>query len=73
MVKVSSRTDLKEMWPDLIDINAGTIATGDATIEQVGTELFDFILDVASGKKETWAEHWKLYNYMCFFNPAPIT
>ena len=73
VVKVSSRTDLKEMWPDLIDINAGTIATGDATIEQVGTELFDFILDVASGKKETWAEHWKLYNYMCFFNPAPIT
>ena len=73
VVKVSSRTDLKEMWPDLIDINAGTIATGDATIEQVGTELFDFVLDVASGKKETWAEHWKLYNYMCFFNPAPIT
>ena len=73
VVKVSSRTDLKEMWPDLIDINAGTIATGDATIEQVGTELFDFILDVASGKKEAWAEHWKLYNYMCFFNPAPIT
>ena len=73
VVKVSSRTDLKEMWPDLIDINAGTIATGDATIEEVGTELFNFILDVASGKKETWAEHWKLYNYMAFFNPAPIT
>lgn len=73
VVKVSSRTDLKEQWPDLIDINAGTIATGDATIPEVGTELFNFILDVASGKKESWAEHWKLYNYMCFFNPAPIT
>lgn len=73
VVKVSSRTNLKEQWPDLIDIDAGTIATGDATIEEVGTELFYFILDVASGKKETWAEHWKLYNYMAFFNPAPIT
>ena len=73
VVKVSSRTDLKEQWPDLIDINAGVIATGDATIPEVGTELFNFILDVASGKKESWAEHWKLYNYMCFFNPAPIT
>ena len=73
VVKVSSRTNLKEQWPDLIDIDAGTIATGDATIPEVGTELFNFILDVASGKKESWAEHWKLYNYMCFFNPAPIT
>ena len=47
MVKVSSRTNLKEQWPDLIDIDAGTIATGDATIPEVGTELFNFILDVA--------------------------
>ena len=61
------------MWPDLIDIDAGTIATGNATIPEVGTQLFHFILDVASGKKESWAEHWKLYNDMCFFNPAPIT
>ena len=35
-------------------------------------EMWD-LLDVASGKKETWAEHWKIYNYMAFFNPAPIT
>jgi len=41
-------------WSDLIDIDAGTIATGDATIEQVGTQLFQLILDVASGRKQTW-------------------
>ena len=73
VVKVSSNTALKEMWPDLIDINAGVIATGDATIEQVGTELFHFILDVASGRKKSWAEQFKLYNDICLFNPAPIT
>lgn len=73
VVKVCSRTDMKKQWPDLIDINAGTIATGDATIEEVGEELFRFVLDVASGRKQTWAEHYKLYNYLCFFNPAPIT
>ena len=73
VVKVSSSTNLKEMWPDLIDINAGTIATGDATIEEVGTELYKFILDVASGRKQSFAERWKLYNDLCIFNPAPIT
>lgn len=73
VIKVSSRTNLKEQWPDLIDVNAGTIATGDATIQEVGTELFNLIVDVASGRKKSWAEEWKLYNDLCIFNPAPIT
>lgn len=73
VIKVCSRTDMKEQWPDLIDVNAGVIATGDATIEEVGTELFHLIIDVASGRKKPWSEQYKLYNYMCFFNPAPIT
>ncbi|MDQ6708875.1 MAG: galactarate dehydratase, partial [Acidobacteriota bacterium] len=51
VVKVSSRTALAEKWHDLIDIDAGRIATGDATIEDVGWEIFHFILDVASGRK----------------------
>ena len=55
VVKVSSRTGLAERWPDLIDIDTGTIATGSATIEEVGWEIFRFILDVASGRKKTWA------------------
>jgi galactarate dehydratase len=73
VIKVSSRTNLKDHWQDLIDVNAGTIATGDATIEEVGTELFNLIVDVASGHKKPWAEEWKLYNDLCIFNPAPIT
>lgn len=73
VVKVSSRTDLKDMWKDLIDVNAGVIATGESSIEEVGTELFYFIVDVASGRKQTWAERYKLYNDLCIFNPAPIT
>jgi galactarate dehydratase len=52
VVKVSSRTALAERWPELIDIDAGRIATGNATIEEVGWEIFRFILDVASGRKK---------------------
>lgn len=28
---------------------------------------------VASGRKKTWAEHWKLHNALVLFNPAPVT
>jgi len=73
VIKVSSRTALAERWSDLIDIDAGTIAMGEATIEQVGEEIFRCILDVASGRKQTCADHWGLHNEFALFNPAPIT
>lgn len=73
VIKVASRTALADRWSDLIDIDAGTIATGEATIEQVGTQLFQMILDVASGRKQTWADHWGLHNDLALFNPSPVT
>jgi galactarate dehydratase len=73
VIKVASRTSLAERWVDLIDLDAGTIATGDATIEQVGTQLFHLILDVASGRKQTWADRWGLHNDLALFNPSPVT
>jgi galactarate dehydratase len=73
VVKVSSRTALAEKWHDLIDIDAGRIATGQATIEEVGWQIFRFILEVASGRKKTWAEHWRLANALAPFNPGPVT
>ncbi|XEC94887.1 galactarate dehydratase [Paenibacillus tarimensis] len=73
VIKVSTRNALMEQWPDLIDVNAGRIATGEATIEEVGWEIFRLIIDVASGRKRTWAERWGLHNDLCLFNPAPVT
>ena len=73
VIKVATRTDLARRWHDLMDINAGRIADGDATIEAIGWELFHLMLEVASGRKKTWAEHWKLHNALILFNPAPIT
>jgi galactarate dehydratase len=73
VAKVSSRTALAEKWPDLIDIDAGTIATGHQSIEQVGWQLFHYLLDVASGRKKTWAEQWRLHNALAPFNPGPVT
>ncbi|HUG24310.1 MAG TPA: galactarate dehydratase, partial [Albitalea sp.] len=72
VIKVATRSDLARRWHDLMDLNAGTIADGSATIPDVGWELFHLMLDVASGRK-TWAEHWKLHNALVLFNPAPVT
>jgi galactarate dehydratase len=73
VIKVASRTALAERWSDLIDIDAGKIATGNGTIEQVGNEIFEFILQVASGRKQVCADRLNLHNDLALFNPAPIT
>lgn len=73
VIKVATRTDLARRWHDLMDINAGRIADGDASIADVGWELFHLMLEVASGRKKTWAEHYKLHNALVLFNPAPVT
>ena len=73
VIKVATRRDLASRWHDLMEIDAGTIATGEATIEEVGWEIFNLILDVASGRKKTWADQWGLFNALAVFNPAPVT
>jgi galactarate dehydratase len=73
VIKVATRTALAERWHDLIDLDAGSIASGQKTIEEVGWELFRLILDVASGRKSTWSDRWRLFNALALFNPAPIT
>jgi galactarate dehydratase len=73
VIKVATRTELAKRWHDLMDINAGTIADGSKTIADVGWEMFHLMLDVASGRKKTWAEEWKLHNALTLFNPAPVT
>ena len=73
VIKVATRSDLARRWFDLMDLNAGRIADGEATVEDTGWDLFRLLLDVASGRKKTWAEHWKLHNALVLFNPAPVT
>lgn len=72
VIKVCSRNEMKEMWQDLIDVNAGPVATGEAEISEIGTEIFNKILAVASGEDQSFAEKYKLHNDLCIFNPAPI-
>jgi galactarate dehydratase len=73
VIKVATRDSLARRWFDLMDLNAGQIATGQATIEQVGQELFDLMISIASGRQQSCAEKLKLHNSLVLFNPAPVT
>ncbi len=55
VIKMSTRDELRERWPDLIDISAGRIATGEATIEDIGWELFRLILGSCPAAPTAWA------------------
>lgn len=73
VIKVGSNSKLSQRWFDLIDLDAGQIASGEKTIEEMGWELFFLILDVASGKKKVACDVLGLHNDLVLFNPGPLT
>jgi altronate hydrolase len=50
VIKVSSNSKTYNRMRDNMDINAGCIADGEKSLEQVGREIFDRLLRVASGE-----------------------
>lgn len=73
VIKVSSNSKLSSRWFDLIDFDAGPVAFGTKTIEEMGWELFRMILDVASGNRTVATDKLGLYNDLALFNPGPLT
>lgn len=50
-IKVASNSDLARRMAEDIDIDAGRIVAGTATVDAVGGEIFEAILAVASGRR----------------------
>jgi len=50
VIKMSSNNKLYQKMADIIDINAGTIISGESTIQAKGEELLEYIIEVASGR-----------------------
>ena len=50
-IKLATNTKMYTRMVDDMDINCGDIMDGDTTVEQKGREIFDMIIDVASGAK----------------------
>lgn len=51
VLKIATNTPMYRRLTDNMDINAGRIADGEATVEQVGREIFEALIRVASGER----------------------
>ena len=51
VIKIATNTPMYKRMRDNMDINAGSVADGDGTIESVGREIFEMVLRVASGER----------------------
>ncbi len=56
VVKLATNTKLAKRMPDIIDINTGTIISGERSIEQMGEEILEYVIQAASGEVRTKAE-----------------
>jgi altronate hydrolase len=56
VVKISTNSRLTEKMPDIIDIDTGGVILGQKTIEQMGEEILDRVIQFASGESRTKAE-----------------
>ncbi|WP_234568025.1 UxaA family hydrolase [Rhodohalobacter sp. 614A] len=55
VAKVSSNSELAKRMPDIIDIDTGPVIKAEKTIEEMGEEILDYIIDLASGRVKTKA------------------
>lgn len=56
VLKVSSNTILAERMPDIIDIDTGAVIRGEKTIQEMGEEILEYVIQVASGEKKAKAD-----------------
>jgi altronate hydrolase len=51
VIKIASNSSTYRRMRDNMDVNAGRIADGEASVAEIGREIFDLLLRVASGEK----------------------
>ncbi|WP_437186151.1 UxaA family hydrolase [Planctomicrobium sp. SH668] len=71
-IKVTTNTVTFDRMRDDMDLNAGTILDGEKTVEEVGKEIFECIVSVASGEK-TKSEAQGIGDHEFFpWTPGPV-
>ncbi|MDZ4700361.1 MAG: altronate dehydratase family protein [Rhodothermales bacterium] len=56
VIKVSTNTKLAQRLPDIIDLDCGPIVAGERSIPELGEELLEMLIRVASGEMKTKAQ-----------------
>ena len=50
-IKIATNTTMYDRMSDDMDVNAGRIVSEGASIAEVGQEIFDLLLEIASGRQ----------------------
>jgi len=56
VVKISTNSELARRMADIIDLDAGPIISGEKTVEEMGEDVLELVIKVASGEVRTKAE-----------------
>jgi altronate dehydratase large subunit len=51
VIKIAANPEMYERLSEDMDVNAGRIIRGEATVDQIGQEIYDLVLDVAAGRE----------------------
>jgi altronate hydrolase len=55
-VKLATNTAMYQRMAEDMDLNCGVIADGEATVEEVGRQVYELVVDVASGRRSVSEE-----------------
>lgn len=56
VMKISTNSDLARRMSDIIDADAGSVITGEKTVPQMGEEILERVVQIASGEVRTKSE-----------------
>src|SRR5947208_1673008 len=56
VVKLSTNNALAKRMPDIIDVDTGPVISAESTIERMGEQILDFVIQVANGEVRPKAE-----------------
>ena len=65
-VKIATNHELAERKPNWIDFDAGVLVRGGVTLEELGRELFDYVIRLASGEVEARNETYRYQEIAIF-------
>ncbi|HTS28326.1 MAG TPA: altronate dehydratase family protein [Bryobacteraceae bacterium] len=51
VIKIATNSNTYRRMTDNMDVNAGAISDGESTVQQVGRQIFDMVLEAASGRR----------------------
>jgi altronate hydrolase len=56
VVKIATNSELAQRMPDIIDLDAGPVISGQKTVAEIGEDILELVIKIANGEVKTKAE-----------------